>query len=419
VTTDNVETKTEMVDLLSPELAEDPHGGYARLRERAPVLTASVMGGPPMCLVTRYADVRTVLIDPRFRSNPASVPNGQDTRPAIMASLNVPDDLVDYLAQNILNTDGDDHTRLRKLVSQAFTPRRVGQLRSRIEEITAHLLDELAEAGSGGASVNLVEALCYPLPITVICELIGIPVEDRPRWQTWGRTLSSMDPQGLPVALRETVEHVHELVARRRAEPADDLITGLIQAQEENGDRLSDHEMVTMIIALVIAGHDTTAQLLASSVEALLTHPDQLSLVTADPTYWPKAVHELMRMRGPVFGQARDPSVDVELGGTTIQAGTPILAALLAANTDPREFDHADQLDLRRETGRRERHVSFGQGAHYCLGAALVRDEVEIALRELFGRFPRLALAVSQVERTMRPGSSRILDLPVRLGDAP
>lgn len=212
---------------------------------------------------------------------------------------------------------------------------------------------------------------------------------------------------------------VYELVARRRAEPADDLITGLIQAQEDDGDRLSDREMVTMIIALVIAGHDTTAQLLASSVEALLVHPDQLARLTAEPAFWPHAVHELMRMRGPVFGQPRYPAVDIELGGTTIKAGTPVLAALLAANTDPREFDHPDELDLRRESGRRERHMSFGQGAHYCLGAALVRDEVEIALNALFTRFPRLALAVPKVERSMRPGSSRILDLPVLLNDDP
>ncbi|MEU4554370.1 hypothetical protein EV382_2973 [Micromonospora violae] len=418
MTIDNAEPDIEPVDLLSQELAEDPHGGYAALRERAPVVPASVMGGPPMCLVTRYAEVRSVLTDTRFRNNATSVNEGQDVRSVIMNTLNVPADLVDYLAQNILNTDGDEHARLRKLISRAFTPRRVGDMRLRMEEITAQLLDELAEAGANGTPVNIVEGLCYPLPITVICEMIGIPVEDRPRWQAWGRTLSSMDAQGLPTALRETVEHVYELVGRRRAEPADDLITGLIQVQEDDGDRLSDREMVTMIIALVIAGHDTTAQLLASSVEALLAHPDQLERLAAEPAFWPHAVHELMRMRGPVFGQPRYPSVDVEIGGTTIKAGTPVLAALLAANTDPREFDNPDELNLRREPGRRERHMSFGQGAHYCLGAALVRDEVEIALRALFTRFPRLALAVPKVERTMRPGSSRILDMPVLLNDA-
>ncbi|MEU5980376.1 cytochrome P450 [Streptomyces sp. NPDC047315] len=418
MTTDDLGTATEPVDLLSEELAVDPHGGYGRLRERAPVLTASVMGGPSMCLVTRYADVRSVLVDPRFRSDPASVPDGQDVRGAIMNALNVPDDLVDYLAQNILSTDGADHIRLRRLVSRAFTPRRVAKLRPRIEEITVELLDELVTAaGSEAAPVDLVEGLCYPLPITVICELVGIDVEDRPRWQQWGRTLSSMNPDGLSTALREVVESVHELIARRRADPADDMVTGLIQAQEDDGDRLSDREMVTMVIALVIAGHDTTAQLLASSVQALLEHPDQLARLTEHPEGWPTAVQELMRMRGPVFGQVRYPTTDVELGGTVLRAGSPVMPGLLSANTDPREFDRAGELDLRRETGPVERHLTFGQGAHYCLGAALVGDELGIALRTLFTRFPHLTLAGPGVEREMRPGSSRIIEVSVRLHD--
>jgi len=417
VTTDDLETDTEPVDLLSEELATDPHSAYGRLRERAPVLTASVMGGPPMCLVTRYADVRTVLVDPRFRSDPASVPDGQDVRGAIMSTLRIPDDLVDYLARNILSTDGPDHDRLRKLVSRAFTARRVARLRPRIEAITTRLLDDLAEAGTGSAPVDLVEGVCYPLPITVICELVGIPAEDRPRWQRWGRTLSSMNPDGLATALREVVDNVHELIARRRAEPADDMVTELIQAQEDDGDRLSDREMVTMVIALVIAGHDTTAQLIANSVQALLEHRDQLRQLLEHPERWTNAVQELMRMRGPVFGQVRYPTTDVELGGTVLRAGRPVMPGLLSANTDPREFPHADQLDLRREFGSLERHLTFGQGTHYCLGAALVGDELEIALRLLFTRFPDLAIVEPGLQREMRPGSSRIIGLSVRLHD--
>ncbi|WP_218670036.1 cytochrome P450 family protein [Streptomyces tsukubensis] len=417
MTTDDLGSGTdaEPVDLLSKELAADLHAGYARLRERSPVLTASVMGGPPMCLVTRYSDVRSVLVDPRFRSDPASVPDGQDVRGAIMSTLNIPDDLVDYLAQNILSTDGADHTRLRRLVARGFTARRVARLRSRIEEITARLLDELAATGADGGPVDLVEGLCYPLPITVICELVGIPVEDRPGWQQRGRTLSSMNPDGLSTALREVVEHVHELIARRRAAPADDMITELIQAQEDDGDRLSDREMVTMVIALVIAGHDTTAQLLASSVQALLEHPGQLAPLIEHSGGWTEAVQELMRMRGPVFGQVRYPTTDVEVGGTVLRAGKPVMPGLLCANTDPREFDRADELDLRREIGPVERHLTFGKGAHYCLGAPLVTDELEIALRALFTRFPRLSLAEPGVEREMRPGSSRIVGLSVHL----
>ncbi len=407
----------EPVDLLSPELMADPYGGFARLREQAPVLTGSMMGGPPMWLVTRYDDVRAVFTDPRFFNNPGSVPGGVDTREAMMKQLGMDDDMVGYLADNILNSDGADHTRLRKLVSRAFTVRRVSGLRPRVEEITARLLDGLAEAGADGAPVDLVEAFCYPLPITVICELVGIDEADRPQWHEWGRQLTSMDKERIPNAVRELVAHVMDVIAQRRAEPRDDLITGLVHAQEDDGDRLSDREMVTMIFALVIAGHETTAHLLGNSVLALLAHPDQLAVLKADPDLWPTAVHELMRMRGPVqFGQPRYASEDVELGGVTIPAGSPVTPLILSANTDPREFDDPSTLDIGRDNGRGEGHLGFGQGPHYCLGAALARQEAEVALRALFERFPDLSVAAPDIPWAPRPGMSRVTELPVRVG---
>ncbi|MEQ3550872.1 cytochrome P450 [Pseudonocardia nematodicida] len=408
-------TTSEPVDLTGPELTADPYGGYARLREQAPTVSASMFGAPPMLLVTRYADVRTVLTDPRFVNDPASAGEGPGgIREAMTAQLGIPEDLVDYLARSILNADGDDHTRLRKLVSRAFTVRRVSALRPRVEEITAGLLDALAREDT----VDLVEAFCYPLPITVICELVGIDEPERPQWHEWGRVMSSMDPARTPVALREMVDHVHDLISRRRADPADDLITGLVQAQDDDGDRLSDRELVTMIIALVVAGHETTAHLLSNSVVSLLAHPGRLAALRADPAGWPAAVNELMRLRGPVqFAQVRYATEDVELGGTTIAAGTPVIPAILSANTDPREFDDADGLDLARETGRGEGHLGFGQGPHYCLGAALARQEAEVALRALFERFGDLRLAVpaSDLVWVPRPGFSRLAELPVRL----
>ena len=405
------------VDLLSPELMADPYAGFARMREQAPILTGSMMGGPPMWLVTRYDDVRAVLTDPRFFNNPGSVEGGRDTRAEMSRKLGMDDEMTEYLAGNILNTDGADHTRLRKLVSRAFTVRRVSALRPRVEEITSRLLDELASTGADGAPVDLVETFCYPLPITVICELVGIDEADRPQWHEWGRVLSSMDRERMPEVMREAVHHVLDVIARRRAEPRDDLVTGLVQAQEDDGDRLTDREMVTMIFALVLAGHETTAHLLGNSVLALTAHPDQLARLTADPDLWPRAVHELMRLRGPVqFGQMRYPSDDVELGGVTIAAGSPVTPLLLAANTDPREFDDPSTLDLFREAGPGEGHLGFGQGPHYCLGAALARQEAEVALRALFERFPDLSVAADDVAWAPRPGFSRVAELPVRLG---
>ncbi|MEV0415080.1 cytochrome P450 [Streptomyces sp. NPDC050448] len=417
--TATAETPADPVEVLSPDLIADPFAGYARMRERAPILTGTMMGGPPMWLVTRYADVRRVLTDPRFLNNPASVPGGPDVRTTIMKRLNIPSDLVDYLADKIVEVDGADHRRLRKLVSRAFTARRVSALRPRVEEITAALLDRLAEAARDGAPVELMESFCYPLPITVICELVGIDEADRPRWHEWAGMLSAplAHVESLPTVFRECVDHVLDLIARRRAEPRDDLVTALVQAQEDDGDRLSDREMVTLVFTLVISGHETTTSLLGNSVLALLGHPDQLALLRADPSRWPQAVQELTRL-GPVqFGQPRYPSEEVELGGVTIPAGAPVIPLLLAANTDPRQFDDPERLDVGRETARAESHLGFGQGLHYCLGAVLARQEAEVALHALFTRFPDLSLAVGreQIPWTMRPGFTRVDRLPLRL----
>ncbi|WP_224389797.1 cytochrome P450 [Pseudonocardia sp. ICBG1293] len=406
------------VDLLDPALATDPYAAYGRLREQAPTTTVTMMGSPPAVLVTRYDDVRAVLTDPRFVTDPA-LAGGPDTRENIMARMGVPDDVADYLLRNILTVDGAEHTRLRTLVSRAFTVRRVAALRPRVEEITSALLDRVAAAGAGGAPVDLVEALAYPLPITVICELVGVPEADRAQWHEWGEVLTTMDRERTGPALRAAIAHVHALVDARRAELADDLISALVAAQGDDGDRLSDRELVTMVFAIVMAGHETTAHLLANATLALLGDPAGLAALRADPAGWPGAVNELMRARGPVqFTQFRYPTVDVEVGGTVLAAGTPVIAGLLPANHDPRAFDRPEVLDLARETGRGEGHLGFGQGAHYCLGAALARQEGEVALRMLFERFPGLHLAVPAAEVVWlpRPGFSRVAALPVRVG---
>ena len=402
------------VDPMSPELVADPYAGYGRLREEAPVLRGRFVDGSPAWFVTRQADVRTVLADPRFVNDATSVSGALDQRTNVMAMMGVPQEYVRYLADSIIDADPPDHTRLRRLVSRAFTVRRIQALRPRVEAITATLLDDLERAGD---PVDLIETVAYPLPITVICELVGIDEADRPSWREWGRALVSMEPGRIGPVVPRIVDHIHALVERRRTTPADDLLTGLIRAHDDDGDRLSDAEMVAMVLALVFAGHETTAHLIGNATVALLTHPDQLALLRRDPALWPGAVNELMRWCGPVhLARLRYATTDVDLDGTTIHRGDAVEAVLVSANFDPRVYTDPDRLDVTRLTDAHgDGHVGFGHGIHYCLGAALARQEGEVALRALFDRFPGLALAAEPVWVPL-PGSRRLAALPVTLG---
>lgn len=398
-------------DLSNPGLIIDPYGGYGRLREQAPVLRARGEDGGTVWLVTRQQDVRDVLGDHRFVTSLASVPGiAVDGRNRQLEQIGVPEALTAYLTGTIQDVDGAGHTRLRRLVSRAFTARRVARLRPRVEEITHRLLDRFA------APVDLIDALAYPLPITVICELIGVPEADRPAWRTWSTALVTMNPRTLAGTVREMAEHIRELGRRRRAEPADDLLSELVQARDEDGDPLTDTELVAMVHLLVIAGHETTAHLIANGTVALLTHPGQLALLRRDPDRWPAAINELMRWCGPILTRLRYAATDVEFGGVRIRAGEAVQVALVAANFDPREYAEPDRLDLTRRPRRAgEGHVGFGHGPHYCLGAALARQEAEVALRALFERFPGLALAEDEPAWVQTPGMRLMAELPVRL----
>ncbi|MCO1658172.1 cytochrome P450 family protein [Pseudonocardia humida] len=398
-------------NILDPALIADPYGGYGALREEAPVLRGQAPDGSPAWYVTRQDEVRAVLSDPRFVNDPDSVPGETtDVRRRLMASIGLSDELTGYITDSILDRDGAEHTRLRKLVSRAFTVRRVAELRPRVEAIAADLLDRLPERA------DLMAGYAYPLPITVICELVGVGEGDRHRWREWATQLFSMDRKNFPTAIRDMVAHCKDLIAARRADPRDDLLTGLIQAREDDGDQLSETEMVTMVLTLVLAGHETTAHLVGNGVQALLTHPDQLRLLRERPELWPGAVHELMRWTGPVLvTRIRYAREDVELGGARIAAGDAVQTILVSANRDPRAYDDPDRFDVtRRPAGRGEGHVGFGHGAHYCLGAALARQEGEIALRALFDRFPDLALDSAEPEWEPMPSMRRLARLPVR-----
>ncbi|MFC4588686.1 cytochrome P450 family protein [Sphaerisporangium corydalis] len=409
------------VDMMDPALMRDPFGGYARMREQAPLVRGSFFGrGTPIWLVTRYDDVKMVLGDPRFVNNPANVPglDIENIREKEIEARGIPREYAQYVLDSVLDADGADHIRLRKLVSRTFTARRVAELRPRVEQITEGLLDRLAGTADDGV-VDLMEHFAYPLPITVICELVGIPEQDRAQWREWGKALVTLQSGGMADALRDMVGHIHELIERRRVAPTADLLSGLIRTHDEDGDRLSDTEMVTLVLTLILAGHETTAHLIGNGTAALLTHPDQLALLRKDPGMMRGAVHELMRWCGPVQAtRLRYAARDVEVGGMPVAKGEAVMAVLVGANHDPREFDHPERLDITREPdGRRENHVGFGHGLHYCLGAALARQEGEVAFEALLRRFPDLALAVrpEELERQMMPGSWRLARLPLRL----
>jgi cytochrome P450 len=407
----------EPVDLFSPEVIADPFGWYARIREAPTVMKGTMMGGPQMWLVTRYEDVAQVLTDPRFLTNPPPDSPHRDIRDGVFKRLDFPPDLIPWMA-NLLNvSDGEDHTRLRKLVSYALTAHRVGKLRPRVEEITANLLDELAEAGQDGAPVDLVESLCYPLPVSVICELVGIDIPDRPHWRAWGDSMATMNGERIPATLLKCIDLARDLIERRRAEPHDDLVTALVQAQAEDESIVSDNEIIGILFSLVTAGHQTTTYLIGNSVLILLEYPDQLARLQEDPSLWPQAVRELQRL-GPIqFAQPRFPAEDIEIGGVTIPAGAPVAPLLLAANTDPRKFPDPNTLRIDRLAVGSESHLGFGKGIHRCLGQHLAYQEAEVALHGLFTRFPNLSLAVprEEIPWILRPGFTRTRHLPLRL----
>jgi cytochrome P450 len=307
-----------------------------------------------------------------------------------------------FIENHMLNKDGDDHRRLRRLVTKAFTPRMVEQLRPRIQEITDGLIDAVEARGE----MNLVDEFAFPLPITVIAELLGVPAADRDSFRTWSNAI--VEPALGPEEgarffelMGELVAYLHALFEERRAAPGDDLISALLQA-EDGGDTLSEPELFSMVALLIVAGHETTVSLIGNAVLALLRHPDQLAELTRDPAGVAGAVEELIRYDGPVErALPRWAATDVELRGRTIRRGDSVIVVLGAADRDPGRFPGADRLDVTKEPDTR--HLGFGRGSHFCLGAPLARLEAEIALTTLIRRLPGLSLAVPADALAWRP----------------
>jgi cytochrome P450 len=386
-------------DLYSDRFRTETYETFAAMREHDPVHRQPGFDGEtPIWFVTRYDDAVAVLLDDeRFVRDPALAFTAEELK---RLGAGMPASLA-FVDTHMLNRDGADHRRLRRLVTKAFTPRMVSELRPRIQEIADALIDAVAERGQ----MEVVDEFAFPLPITVIVELLGIPASDRDRFREWSEAIvtPALGPAELErfgAKLDAFVAYLRELFELRRTTPGPDLVSALLQA-EEGGDTLSEEELFSMVVLLIVAGHETTVSLIGNAVLALLQHPDQLAALAADPALAPNAVEELVRYDGPVERTLnRWAATDVELAGQTIRRGESVIVILGSANRDPHRFADADRLELTKEAD--SRHLAFGRGSHYCLGAPLARLEAEIALTTVLRRLPGLRLALPLEELRWR-----------------
>jgi cytochrome P450 len=387
---------------MDPEFVADPYPTYRRLRAEDPV-HHSPLG---FWVLTRYADVMAMLRDPRLTKEPIAA------FVAARFGMTVPPGL----GLSMLDRDPPDHTRLRGLVSKAFTPKALESLRPHIQQIVDGLLAQVESQ----REMDLIEEFAYPLPVRVICEMLGVPVADHERFKHWGLDIArGLDAIMLPpdsevakrsVAGRHALSgYFRELIAERRAAPRDDMLSALIAA-EEAGDKLNEDELLATCILLLVAGHETTVNLIGNGTLALLRHPDELRRLREDPGLIATAVEELLRFDGPVQRTARIPSEDVTIGGHTIPKGEMVMPFLGAADRDPAQFPDPDRLDIGRADNR---HIAFGMGIHFCLGAPLARMEGQIAINTLVKRLPKLALATARPEFRQSLTLRGLASLPV------
>jgi cytochrome P450 len=398
----------------APAVRDDPFGHFATARARCPVQRVRLADGHPAWVVLGYDTARRALGDPRISKDMLAAL--QDNGDVVAEGLPGPE-----FSRHMLNVDPPDHTRLRRLVSRAFTPGRVAALEPAIRGIAGSLLDALDDAGPG-ATVDLIEGYAYPLPFGVIGELLGIPPADRPELHAWfGVLLTGWAGDPPPEAVQASakiVAYLGELVGTKRRCPADDLISVLVAA---TGDALTTQELLSSLFQLVVAGHDTTASLIGNGVVALLDHPDQRQALVSDLGQLPAAVDELIRFTAPVpHATFRVTAEPVTLSGVRIPAHEQVLVCLGSANRDPDRFPAPDVLDIGRRDGQ---NLGFGHGIHYCLGAPLARLEARVAFETLLGRHPRLRLATGRDALTWAHGDGLVLrglvSLPVVLEPGP
>ncbi|HEX6291983.1 MAG TPA: cytochrome P450 [Herpetosiphonaceae bacterium] len=374
-------------NLASPQFKANPFPFFARLRAEAPVYRAQLSRRESVWLVARYDDVLAVLKDERFgKDRFKAMTQEQQAKMPWMPGMIKP------LTQNMLDLDAPDHTRLRGLVHKAFTPRLIEQLRGRVHTLCDELLDAVLRRGH----MDLVRDYALPLPVTIIAEMLGIPPKDRTKFTRWSNSIVSVGSSSEVLRALPSIwlfmRYLRKRFEERRAAPQDDLITALVQA-EEAGDRLSEDELLAMVLLLLIAGHETTVNLIANGTLALLEHREQMERLRGEPELIKPAIEELLRYTSPVYTSTeRFAREDLTLCGVMIRRGEQVLAVIASANRDEQHFERPDALDLARDPNR---HLSFGQGIHYCLGAPLARLESQIAVDMLLRRMPDLRLATA------------------------
>ncbi len=393
-------------DLTQPDILADPYPVFRRLRLEDPVHEDPTGRG---WMVTRYDDVAAVLGDRRFSAERALSRSDQSARsnPVQVA-----------LARQMLFLDPPDHTRLRGLFTKAFTPKRLETLRPQIIEMTNNLLDA---AEQSGGRIDFMRDFAVPLPVSVIAQMLGVPVEDWHRMRAWsvsfgrlisGRALSAQESAEAQQGILAFIEYFRELIETRRSQPQNDMLSDLI-AVEEMGERLDTQELIVNLILLLAAGHGTTTHLLGNGLIALLDHPEQWRLLTeGDESIVPSAVNELLRFDAPVQATGREAVEDIQLGGKTISKGQRVTVFLGSANRDGEHFPDPDRLDLRRAGAR---ILSFGHGIHTCLGAALARMEAQVVFAELPRRFPGTIIETRTFQRAPSLSFRGVQSLPVEL----
>ncbi|MGP3922273.1 cytochrome P450 family protein [Streptomyces sp. 8N616] len=413
-------------ELFTWEFAADPYPAYAWLREHSPVHWTTLPSGVNAWLVTRYGDARQALADPRLSKNPARHRERSDNDEMTCRSaksahakgkVGIPGERSAELMTHLLNIDPPDHTRLRRLVSKAFTPRRVAEFAPRVQQLTDRLIDAFAERGEA----DLIHEFAFPLPIYAICDMLGVPAEDQDDFRDWagmmlrhsgGRPPGTRGGHGggprggVARSVKKMRGYLAELIHRKRADLGDDLISGLIRASD-HGEHLTEGEAAAMAFILLFAGFETTVNLIGNGTYALLRNPEQRerlhkALVAGDETLLATGVEELLRYDGPVeLATWRFATEPLTIGGQRIATGDPVLVVLAAADRDPDRFADPDTLDLAR---RDNQHLGYGHGIHYCLGAPLARLEAQAALATLLRRLPDLRLAVEPADLRWRGG---------------
>ncbi len=386
------------VDVTSANFKANPFPFYAQLRAEAPVFSVALTSPfkRRAWLVTRYDDVLNVLKDPRFAKEPRNAMSVEQLKKAPKMPP-----MFKSFERNLLALDSPDHTRLRVLVHKAFTPRLIEQMRDQVQVVANELLDTAEAKGR----MELIADFALPLPLTMIGRILGIPAEDNPKFQRWSKTVISAgtnrNPFVLIPAIMNFMGYLKKLLKDRRAHPKDDLITALVQAKE-GSDSLSEDEIVAMIFLLLSAGHETTLNLITSGTLALLEHPDQLAKLRNEPALIKTGIEELLRYVCPAeMATERYARENITIAGTTIPRGELVLAVIGSANRDANYFDQPDTLDITRENNK---HLSFGQGIHYCLGAPLARLEGQIAINTLVQRMPNLRLNIAPEQLRWRGG---------------